>query len=257
MSSETRTAAETLRTLHRIHEQLRDLHERATRGPRLAKAREANLARLQAQWTEIQNKAKDLRIKTDEKQLQLKSSEVAIERRRQQQREAKDNREYQALGDQIRADQMAMSVLEDEILENMEKLDQLAAQIKQAEQDLAKAQAEAAAADRQWQEEAPLIQADIQRLEAELERTEADLPEEFRDLYRRLVKAKGKDALAAIRNEFCEGCHQHVPLNLIAGVMLGKPICCKSCGRLLYLAEDQPTAKMSEENERRGNHARG
>jgi len=248
MSSETKTAADTLRTLHQIHEQLRDLHERAARGPRLAKAREANLARLEAQCTEVRNKAKDLRIKTDEKQLQLKTSEAAIERRRQQQREAKDNREYQALGDQIRADQMAMSVLEDEILENMDKLDQLAARVKQAEHDLAKAQAEAAAADRQWQEEAPLIQGDIQRLEAELQQTEAELPEEFRDLYRRLVKAKGKDALCPIRGEFCGGCHQHVPLNLIAGVMLGKPVCCKACGRLLYLAEDQPASKPAEEN---------
>jgi len=247
MSTETRTAVETLRTLHRIHEQLRDLHERAARGPRLAKAREANLARLQDQWTELQQKAKELRIKTDEKQLQLKSSEAAIERRRQQQREAKDNREYQALGDQIRADQMAMSVLEDEILENMEKLDQFAIRVKQAEEELAKAQAEAAAADRQWQEEAPLIQGDIQRLEAELRRTETELPEEFRDLYYRLVKAKGKDALCPIRGEFCGGCHQHVPLNLIAGVMLGKPVCCKACGRLLYLAEDQPAVKPTEE----------
>ncbi len=246
MSSETRIAAETLRTLHRIHEQLRDLQERAARGPRLAKAREANLARLQVQWTEIQNKTKELRIKTDEKQLQLKGSEVAIERRRQQQREAKDNREYQALRDQIQADQMAMSVLEDEILENMEKLDQLAERVKQAEQDLAKAQAEAAAADRQWQEEAPLIQADIQRLEAELQQTEAELPEEFRDLYRRLVKAKGKDALCPIRDEFCGGCHQHVPLNLVAGIMLGKPVCCKACGRLLYLPEDHPAVKPRE-----------
>lgn len=249
MSSEANTAAETLRTLHRIHGQLRDLRERAGRGPRIAKAREANLTRVQAQLSEAQAKAKDLRIKTDEKQLQLKSGEAAIERRRQQQREAKDNREYQALVDQIRADQMANSVLEDEILESMEKLDQLTAKVKQAEQDLAKAREDAAAADRQWEQDAPLVQGDIQRLDGELQRTEGELPDDFRDLYRRLVRAKGEDALCPIRGEFCGGCNQHIPLNMVAGVMLGKPVCCKSCGRLLYVQEDRSAVKQTGEGE--------
>jgi predicted nucleic acid-binding Zn-ribbon protein len=248
MSSEASSTTETLRTLHRIHEQLRDLRERAGRGPRMAKAREANVARLLTQLTEAQGKTKDLRVKTDEKQLQLKSGEAAIERRRQQQREAKDNREYQALVDQIKADQMTNSVLEDEILESMEKLDQHIAKVKQAEQELAKARDDAAAGDRQWEQEAPLIQGDIQRLEAEVQQTEQSLPEDFRELYRRLVRAKGEDALCPIRGEFCAGCNQHVPLNMVAGVMLGKPVCCKSCGRLLYVQEDRSAGKETEGN---------
>ncbi len=239
MSSETSATTEILRKLHRIHEQLRDLGERSGRGPRIAKAREANLARLQAQLAETQGKAKDLRVKTDEKQLQLKTAEANVERRRQQLREAKDNREYQALVDQIKADQMVNSVLEDEILESMEKLDQLTAKVKQAEQELAKARGDAVANDRQWEQEAPLIQGDTQRLETDLQQAEGALPGDFRDLYRRLVRAKGEDALAPIHGEFCGGCHQHVPLNTVAGVMLGKPVCCKSCGRLLYVQEDR------------------
>jgi len=238
MSSETGTTTEVLRTLHRIHEQLRDLQERMGRGPRTAKAHEANLQRLQAQLAEMQNEAKRLRIKTDEKQGQLKSGEANIERRRQQQREAKDNREYQALVDQIKADQMANSVLEDEILECMERLDQHAAKVKQTEQDVAKAHDDAAASGRQWEQDAPLIQGDIQRLQTELRQTEDELPSDFRDLYRRLVRSKGEDALAEIRGEFCNGCNQHVPLNMVNAVVLGKPTCCKSCGRLLYVEKD-------------------
>jgi len=238
MTSDTGTTTETLRTLHRIHEQLRDLNERSRRGPRTAKAHEANLSRLQVQLVEMHAKGKELRIKTDEKQLQLKSGEAGIERRRQQQREAKDNREYQALVDQIKADQMANSVLEDEILECMEKIDQHAAKVKQVEQDVAKAQEDAAASSRRWDAEAPSIQGDIQRLEADLRQTEEALPDNFRDLYRRLVRSKGEDALAEIRGEFCRGCNQHVPLNLVNAVVLGKPTCCKSCGRLLYVEKD-------------------
>jgi uncharacterized protein len=56
-------------------------------------------------------------------------------------------------------------------------------------------------------------------------------------LYDRVVRQKGEDALAAIEDEYCGGCHQRVPLNMIAEVMLGHPTFCKTCGRLLYMPE--------------------
>lgn len=237
---------DTLRRLQGIHEQLRTLRERLERGPRVSKAHESNLERVQTQLAEFQAKAKDLRVKTDEKQLQLKSGEANVERRRQQLREAKDNRGYQALVDQINADQMANSVLEDEILECLEKLDQLLAKVKEAEQTVAKAREDAGKNSEQWETGAPAIRGDIDRLEAELKQGEGELPAEFRDLYRRLVRVKGGDALAAIRREFCDGCNQHVPLNMVNGVMLGQPLCCKSCGRLLYVQDDSLLGKQAD-----------
>jgi len=51
------------------------------------------------------------------------------------------------------------------------------------------------------------------------------------------VRQKGEDALAAIENQCCGGCNQQVPLNLLSKVMLGQPVGCKTCGRLLYLPE--------------------
>jgi hypothetical protein len=198
---------------------------------------------LEAQRAEAQAKAKELRIKTDEKQVLLKTGEANVEKRRRQLREANDNRGYQALLDQIAADQMANSVLEDEILESMEKLDRYAAKVKEADRAAARAREDAAKVAREWEQEAPLIRGDIQRLDGELRQVEIDLPGDFRDLYRRLTRAKGSDALAAIVGEFCGGCNQHVPLNMVNAVMLGKPVCCKSCGRLLYVEEDRAPGK--------------
>ena len=60
----------------------------------------------------------------------------------------------------------------------------------------------------------------------------------YRDLYRRVTRQKGEDALAAVQGEFCGGCNQHVPVNLINELMLNRPAICKSCGRLLYLPEN-------------------
>ena len=63
------------------------------------------------------------------------------------------------------------------------------------------------------------------------------LPVDIRESYQRVVKAKGEDALAPMRGEFCSGCNRRVLLNMMADLRLSKPIFCKSCGRLLYLAE--------------------
>jgi predicted nucleic acid-binding Zn-ribbon protein len=47
--------------------------------------------------------------------------------------------------------------------------------------------------------------------------------------------------MAPINDEFCGGCNQHVPLNMVSQVMLSQPVFCKSCGRLLYLPEEKKT----------------
>lgn len=246
MKYKTSVTTEILRRVHTIHERLADLQARLDRGPQVAEAREKNLSRLEAVLVEAQAKTKELRIRTDEKQLQLKSGEANVERRRQQLQAAKDNREYQALRDQISADQMANSVLEDEILESMDRLDRSGTKVKEAEQAVTKAREDVQKISEEWQQEAPLIQGDVDRLNKELAAAEEHLPSEFRDLYQRLTRAKGGHALAAVFGEFCGGCNQHIPLNMVNAVMLGQPVCCKSCGRLLYMEEVKAPAEEEE-----------
>ena len=247
MLSHTTVHTDTLRELHRIHQQLGDLKERSERGPRIVRAHQANLSRLESQLEDARNKLKSLRVASDAKQLQLQAGEAGVTRRRQQLLEAKSNSEFQALKDQIAADEMANSVLADEALELMEKLDEVKKEVAAAEAALAKSRGEADKNRQDYEDQTPNIQGDLRRLEGELKAAEAQLSGDFLDLYRRLVRAKGGDALAPIRGEFCGGCNQHVPLNMCAGLILSKPVCCKSCGRLLYLPEDHSLRAEREE----------
>ena len=116
-----------------------------------------------------------------------------------------------------------------------------------AEAAVVKIRQDAETAAREIHGQEPQIQADLARVEAELRGCEAALPAEFREAYHRVVRAKGEDALAPVRGEFCGGCHQHVPLNVCAEIMLGHPMFCKSCGRLLYIAEGGTAAEPSVE----------
>ena len=111
--------AAALRDLHRLHQQLADLRDRLERGPKQVRAREANVAQLDARLAEAREKAKQTQMAVDRKQLDLKSGEQKVLDLRVKLNTANNNREYQALLEQIAAAEMAGSVLSDEILEGM------------------------------------------------------------------------------------------------------------------------------------------
>jgi hypothetical protein len=230
-------ATEILRKLHRIHQQLGDLSIREQRGPRVAQAHADNIAKLEAQLAEFQGKVKTLRVSVDDKQMQLKSRAGGVDKRKLQLQEAKSNKEYQALKEQIAADEAANDVLETEVLEVMERFDEASRQAAEAQTALKKAREEARRSQEEFDRQTPLIQTDVTRLTDELHQVEKLLPAEFRETYARMVRQKGSEALAPILGEFCGGCNHQVPVNLITAVMLNHPVYCRSCGRMLYLPE--------------------
>ena len=174
----------------------------------------------------------------DQKQLQLKSAEGKIGELKVKLNQANTNREYQALKDQIAADEMASSVLADEILEAMEKIDVLKGLVPDAERQVAKVKDDLAKLQQQVRAEEDSLRSDIKRLEGELREAETALPDDFREVYQRVVKAKGPDAMAAIENGSCGGCYQQLTINMVNEINMGRVVLCKSCGRVLYLPED-------------------
>lgn len=232
-----------LRELHRIHRQLGDLRERLDRGPKQIKARQATVTRLEAELAQVKADAKAARVSADQKQLLLKSGEGKIRELKVKLNAASSNREYQALKDQIAADEMAGSVLADEILESLEKIDAYVKHTAEAEQNLAKGREELAKAELLVREQHDLLTGDVQRLDNDLKKVEVELPSEFRDAYQRVVKAKGSDAMAQVEGETCGGCYHHLTANIFSELLMSRVVCCQSCGRMLYLPEDRSPGK--------------
>ena len=226
-----------LRTLHRIHRQLTDLRERLDRGPKQIRATEKNVKHREEDLAKTKAEAKALRMAADQKQLQLRLIEDKVKDLRRKLNAATSNREYQALLVQIAGDEMTNSVLSDEILEALEKVDAFQKNIAETEAALAAARQRTGEVRAEVAKHGPLLKADIARLEAELQQAETTLPQDTCEIYQRVVRQKGEDALAAIENQYCDGCNQQVPLNLVSQVMMGQPVFCKSCGRLLYMPE--------------------
>ncbi|MEX0678439.1 MAG: phospholipase [Pirellulales bacterium] len=235
-------SASALRKLHRIHRQLSDLRERIDRGPKQIKARESNLARLADELAKLQADYKAARVRSDQKQLLLKSGEEKVEGLKVKLNAAASNREYQALKDQIAADQMAGSVLADEILEALEKIDELGAHVAEHQKKIATAKEELAKAQQVVRDQSGQLEGDTKRLERELREAESALPADFRETYQRLVKSKGEDAMAEVQGEFCGGCYQQLTPNNLAELHMSLAIFCRNCGRLIYLPEDRSPA---------------
>jgi predicted nucleic acid-binding Zn-ribbon protein len=227
--------AAALRELHRIHQQLAELRDRLERGPKQVRTREANVAQLEARLNEARERTKQTQMAADRKQLDLKSGEQKVVDLRVKLNACSSNREYQALLEQIAAAEMAGSVLSDEILEGLEKIDQLAGQAKEAEKNLAAGKQELEKARRSVEESAATIRTDLSRLEVELVQAEKALPADFKADYQRVVRSKGADSLAVADDGVCTGCGQQITLNMQNELKLSKLVFCKACGRLLYL----------------------
>jgi predicted nucleic acid-binding Zn-ribbon protein len=230
--------AAALRELHRIHQQLAEFRDRLERGPKQVRAREANVAQLEAKLEEAHERAKQTQMMVDRKQLDLKAGEQKVIDLRVKLNAASSNREYQALLEQIAAAEMAGSVLQDEILEGLEKADQLAVAVTEAEKNLTAGKQELEKARQSIESAAATIRTDLNRLEGELAQAEKALPAEIKADYQRIVRSKGADSLAAAEDGVCTGCGQQITLNMQNELKLSKLVFCKSCGRLLYLPGD-------------------
>jgi predicted nucleic acid-binding Zn-ribbon protein len=230
---------ELLRTLHRIHRQLGDVRERLERGPRQIRAREANLTRLEQALAQSQNEGKSAKIAADQKQLQLRTGEQKIVDLKSKLNQASSNREYQSLREQIAAAEMANSVLADEILDSLEKVDVQQAATTEAQQNLAKGREELAATQKVVREQQSNLETEVGRLETELAKAEENLPADARDTYKRMTRSKGADGMAPVEGNICAGCSQMITPNTFNSLKLGKLVFCGSCGRLIYLPEDK------------------
>jgi predicted nucleic acid-binding Zn-ribbon protein len=229
--------AASLRALHHLLGQLAELRDRLARGPRQLAIREQNVAARNADLQAAMEAEKQARLLVDRKQLDLRTSEQKIADWQVKLNQASSNKEFQALREQIAAGEMANSVLSDEILEGLERIDQLALKVKEAQSDLESTKQEMQRVAAQIEAAAAGLKQDIARYETELAAAERALPGELKEDYKRVVREKGADAMAEVEGMVCSGCGQQMTANMQSDLMLAKPVFCKVCGRLLYLPE--------------------
>ncbi len=225
---------EDLTQLHKLLLALEEVEEMLRSGPIKVAAQQKTADKKQAECDAQKQNITDMRKATDAKQLQLKTNEARIGDLKAKLNIASSNREYEIIQSQIEADNMANSVLEDEILEALEKVDEATAELATL-QDAHKAQVEKQTKTAAEVEAAASgLQARADELGTKIEAAEKAVPSNVMDQYRRLRLAHGAGALSSVEGSACVACYAEISRQRTVTLNLGKILSCDSCGRLLY-----------------------
>jgi predicted nucleic acid-binding Zn-ribbon protein len=231
--------AESLQKLHRLHQQVTNLRERLEKGPRQLLAKEKELAGVEQLQVDLKEQITRVQMAADEKQLESRERDAKVADLKGKLISCSTNKEYQTLTEEIEVNRVATSDIDDEVLAFLEELDKL----EQQAEELGGRQSEVSSQLGQLKGD---VEADQKQLGEELERTQGELkeaenqlPDDFRQDYQLLAESRGEGALAEVDSEVCSGCYQRITSQMLNELFLSKPVFCKSCGCLLYLAEGE------------------
>ena len=215
------------------------------------------LARIGPERTELQGRmttsrqqldAAKLRVKQLESErkkleLEVEAKNGLIEKYSVQQFQTKKNEEYRALAHEIEMCKEAISRLDDQQIEIMEK-----AEAAQKEADVAsKALADAKKALEGRVVDLNAREANLKKeldgLAVNREELASGIDESTRSKYERLLKQKGSKVVVGIQHGVCGGCHMQLSRSIIVGCQGDQDlITCPNCGRILFFTPDMDLA---------------
>jgi predicted nucleic acid-binding Zn-ribbon protein len=228
----------TVRRLHEILLLAADIRGQIERAPRQLKAAQMALQAAKDAVQGCKDSIKKNRMEADRKQLQQRQYETKLYEWQGKLNAAANNREYQAVKDQIAADTQANSVLSDEIFEILEGIDSLQIKLADLERVCKMTEEDSGKAESRIAERLVVLKRDLERVEGELKGAEAALPEDFAAIYHPLVKTRGEEAFAPLDERSCGGCNTGLPPRIIDQLRMGNPVACSSCGRWIYRPEE-------------------
>jgi len=243
MSAAPAHAADNLRELHALHQRAKAIRDRLASGPKTLATREAILVKRQSELDAAKKAVMDAKAQIHKKETQLKGMQEKTSELRVKLNTIKKQVEYDAIRNQLANDNLAQSKLQEEILETMIKVDEQAAGVAAQEADLKKLADEIAALKADIAAKAAEQKSSLDSLDAAIVEAEGFIAEENREQYRRNVKQRGADAMAAVESGACSGCYVTVTAQMMNELINGHHmVFCKTCGRILYLAEETVSA---------------
>lgn len=225
-----------LKALYELHQQYQHILDEIALRQRQISSAERLQAQKQQELVNCKARLRDLRLHADQKNLELKSKEQQLNKLREQLNTANTNREYEILSGQIEADLAAKSVLEDEILELLGKIDLQQQELGQLEREFESSQRELERLRQRIESELVHLKHQAEMLAHQFPEAERFLPSEVLSTYRRAVQAFGAGALSRVEGNICTSCYLQITKQRMVELRAGKLLFC-SCGRLLVLVD--------------------
>lgn len=226
-----------LREIHRLRRNLKNLQTEIERIPRLLKGQQAKVERTEEESKQAHDQLKHLKVSIKDKEVELKATQQLAIKHEQQMNGASSKKEYDAFKIEIANDKRRCQELEDEILNGMMEVDERAAKLPTFDQAVAAAKKEFADYERDSHGRLKGLHEQVAQTQQQLKEVEASLPIDTRAVYERQVAARGEDAMSAVEGRTCKECYTEITAQQSNDLIRGMFLTCKSCGRMLYLAE--------------------
>jgi len=232
--------ADALRDLHTLHQRAKAVRDRLQSGPKTLAARQAALTARQADLEKARKAFQDAKLGISRSEHALQASQSKIDDLNVKLNLVKKNEEYKALQNQIAHDKAAMGKYEDQVLQGYETIEAQAAELARFDAEVKDFARDVQKLQTDLEDQAVAQKALLAELETSIAGAEHSIPADQREQYRRVVRQLGADALAAVEGGACVGCYTSVTAQTLNELInLGSLCFCKSCGRLLYLAEGE------------------
>jgi predicted nucleic acid-binding Zn-ribbon protein len=225
-----------LREIHRLRKLIRDAQAEIDRAPRVAKAHQAKLATQEKALADAKEELKKKKAGLLAGEAQIKSLNQTLNRHEKQLDDLTAPRDIEAKQHDIANTKALIAQTEDELLAAMTDVDERVARMPELEAALVKAKADHAAFEKESAERLVRLKEEVATATAALAEEEKKIPATIRPQYERLVKAHGADALAAVENQSCSHCRVGITAQNLADFHKEAGfICCRNCGRALYV----------------------
>lgn len=192
-------------------------------------AKKADLANAEKVFLDVQKLKKDA-------ELELAGKEEATKKLQTQLYSLKTNKEYQTMLQQINDSKADASLIEDKILELMDRIEKAKTDTEEQKNKL-KAQEQIFLQEKKKVEDRiKEIDGRIAQLEAQKKQALPEINPKVLSQYERILASRDGLAIVVVKDDSCGGCNMHLPpqmINLIK--MYERIITCEVCNRILYI----------------------
>jgi predicted nucleic acid-binding Zn-ribbon protein len=169
---------------------------------------------------------------------ELQGAETQISKYREQELDVKTNEQLWALQAEISGQQDKVSKIEEQILEELERADTLAAAIDERKAELAEATRVTADEIATIDSEAKGVESEVADVRAEVERLRAEISPDALSLYDRLATVRQGVAVAEGVDGRCLACNVRLRPQVWVGVLnMNEPVQCDACKRIVFARE--------------------
>ncbi len=227
-----------LDTLQRIDMELGQLEKNLKEYPEKISDYESEIETSRNKLENSKNIREEILKNKSRIELDMAQNDETIKNSEQKLFEIKTYKEYEALQKQIAEAKRNNAELEDNLLEEMEKLEGLEGRISKEEEELAGKENDYSAKIADFKEKIEELKVLYKPKTEEKKKIASGLDRDLLSIYER-VKRRNGYVLALAKNEVCTGCNMNIPPQLFNEVLThSRLIQCPNCLKFLYTEDE-------------------